>query len=322
MKDLILGVEIGGTKLQLAIGTAGGRILDLWQGKVDTASGGEGIRNWLEQQVPEFLANQKPNLGKIKAIGVGFGGPINSKTGHVLESIQVSGWEDFPLKDWFSLQFGLPTAVQNDSNAAAWGEYRCGFGRGSQHFFYTNIGSGIGGGFIFDGHLFDGQGFGAGEFGHTFVPDWTNDSQNAQAKEIENLCSGWAIENRLRTTGYVPDSSILFQMVNGDTSKITTKVLGIAAEQGDAFSILEIDQVAHSVGIGLANVLSLTGVERIAIGGGVSNLGYIFIEPIRRYTDRYAFISNKGKYQIERCQLGDRIVLVGAILIASDIFKI
>lgn len=321
MTELFLGVEIGGTKQQVAIGTPEGQILTLRQGRVDTTSGGAGIREWLHGQILELIAEAESDNGKISAIGVGFGGPIDSVRGQVLQSIQVSGWQDFPIKTWFQEQFNLPTIVANDSNAATWGEYRCGFGRGSDHFFYTNIGSGIGGGFVFDGKLFDGQGFGAGEFGHTFVPDWTNNSQTAPVKEIENLCSGWAIESRLRTPGYVPISSVLYRANADDLAEITTKALGEAAMNGDPFSLAEIDRVAHSIGIGLANVLSLTGVERIAIGGGVSNLGSLLMDPIGKYTDIYAFISSKGRYQIERCILGDQIVVVGALLLASESFN-
>lgn len=318
MTDLILGIEIGGTKQQVAIGTPEGQILTLRQVRVDLASGGAGIRKWLHEQISELIGTAEAENRKISAIGVGFGGPIDTARGQVLQSIQVSGWQDFPIKSWFQEQFNLPTIVANDSNAATWGEYRCGFGRGSDHFFYTNIGSGIGGGFVFDGKLFDGQGFGAGEFGHTFVPDWANISQGMRGSQIENLCSGWAIESRLRTPGYIPGSSALYRSNPDDLVKITTKDLGEAARSGDPFSMAEIDRVAHSIGIGLANVLSLTGVERIAIGGGVSNLGTLLMDPIRRYTEKYAFISSKGRYQIERCSLGDQIVLVGALLLASE----
>jgi glucokinase len=110
-----------------------------------------------------------PSGDKLVAIGCGFGGPFNINKGQVITSVHIHGWQGFYLKDWFENTFSLPAFVDNDSNVAAWGEYCLGIGKGCQHFFYTNIGSGVGGGLIFDGKLFVGQGFGAGEFGHMYM---------------------------------------------------------------------------------------------------------------------------------------------------------
>ena len=316
MSNLILGVEIGGTKLQLAVGTPEGEILGVHQGRVEPAQGGAGIREWLAEEIPSFLEAQAQ---KVSAIGCGFGGPLHTPSGRVLQSIQIDGWHDFPVRDWFEDTFHLPTTVDNDSNAAAWGEYKRGFGRGCRYFFYTNMGSGVGGGLVLDGKLHDGQGYGAGEFGHTWVPDWTQDEPGA-AEIIEDICSGWSIEKRLRTPGYVPEESALFTRFEGDLKKVTARNLAEAARAGDAFALVEIDCIAESMGIGLANVLSLTGVERIAVGGGVAMMGDLLIDRIRKYTKQHEFVSSTGHYEISACELGEQIVLVGAILRAGERF--
>jgi glucokinase len=317
MTDLILGIEIGGTKLQLGFGTPSGDILEVQRAPVAVEQGALGIKNWLKQNVPYIITMAKEKYGPVKGLGCGFGGPINSAEGRVLKSIQIEGWQDFPIREWLQDTFLLPALVINDSNAAAWGEYIKGFGSGSEHFFYTNIGSGIGGGFVFGSELYEGQGFGAGEFGHCLVPDWTSETAGA-AEEIENLCSGWAIETRLNKPGYVPLDSLLYS----EDSQITAADLGQAARKGDQFSLKEIDNVASSIGMGLANVLCLTNVERIAIGGGVSNMGNILIEPIKSYTKKYAFNIYQGKYEISKSLLGDSIVLVGSIILANQFLGI
>jgi len=313
MSKMILGVEIGGTKLQLALGTPEGDILAVHQGRVDPAGGGQGIREWLAGAISPFLEAQTQIYGPVAAIGCGFGGPMHTPSGRVLQSIQIEGWHDFPVRDWFEDTFHLPATVDNDSNAAAWGEYKRGFGRGCRYFFYTNMGSGVGGGFVLDGKLHDGQGFGAGELGHTWVPDWTANAPG-KAEIIENLCSGWSIEKRLHTPGYVPEDSVLFATQAG----VTTKDLAKAARGGDAFALEEVDHIAEAMGIGLANTLCLTGVERIAIGGGVAKMGDLLIDRIRGYTKQHEFVSSTGHYEIAACELGDQIVLVGAILRAGE----
>lgn len=317
MTDLILAIEIGGTKLQLGLGAPSGDILEIQKTTVSVDQGAIGIRNWLEENVPLMISMAKENYGSVKGLGCGFGGPINSDEGRVLKSIQIEGWRDFPIRKWLEDTFLLPALVINDSNAAAWGEYIKGFGKGCEHFFYTNIGSGVGGGFVFSNKLFEGQGFGAGEFGHCLVPDWTSEAP-AAAEEIEKLCSGWAIESRLNQPCYVPWNSLLYS----EDSQITAADLGMAARKGDPFALEEIDRVASSIGLGLANVLCLTNVERIAIGGGVSNMGNILIEPIKSYTKKYAFSIYQGNYEISKCVLGDSIVLVGSILLAKQFLEI
>jgi glucokinase len=319
MSQYILGIEIGGTKQQLALGDNRGEICAREQGVISPKEGASGIRRWLEKAIPEFIECARQQFGPVAAVGCGFGGPINTPAGKVLRSIQIQGWSDFPIKSWLEERSGLPAIVANDSNAAAWGEYRRGIGRGSQNFFYTNMGSGVGGGFIFNGALFDGQGLGAGEFGHTYVPDWTRE-EPGRAEKVENLCSGWAIEDRLRRPGYLPKTSLLFDRFQGNIESLTAKDLAQAAQDGDAFALQELNGIAYSMGLGLVNVLSLTNVERIAIGGGVSKMGDILIDRIREVVAQYAFISSRGKYTIHQCELGDAIVLVGAILIARDAF--
>lgn len=320
MAELILGIEIGGTKLQIALGTPDGTVIAVRQGFVEVNSGGEGIRRWLMERIPEFLSQENVPISQVAAMGCGFGGPIDRNAGKTLVSNQITGWHDFPLRDWLETTFKLHTWVENDSNAAAWGEYLLGFGRGIQHFFYTNLGSGVGGGLILNGTLYDGQGYGAGEFGHTYVPNLFEPGPCAPVK-IEHVCSGWSIEARLRQPGYVPEGSHLYQNKDSGLANVTTYDLAKAANNGDKFALAEIERVAHTLGIGLANVLSLTNVERIAIGGGVSNLGDLLIEPVRYYTEKYAFISSQGRYQIQQSQLGELIVLIGAIQLARQLIE-
>jgi len=315
MVDYILGVEIGGTKLQLALGNPQGEVFDILQGEVTPEKGAQGILGWIETHLPEMVSRAQDRGGQVTRIGCGFGGPLDSSRGKILTSVQIQGWEDFPLASWFEETFGFPTFLANDSNAAAYGEFKRGVGQGSQNFFYTNIGSGVGGGLVINGELYDGQGFGAGEFGQSYVPDWSSD-QPGKPEKIENLCSGWAIEERLRKKGYVPESSLIYKRCEGDISSLHARALGQAAQDGDSFALKEIDRIAFSMSLGITNVLCLFNPEVIAIGGGVSKIGELLLEPIREYTRKYEFISSVGHYKIQRSILGDEIVLVGAILLA------
>jgi len=314
MSDLAIAVEIGGTKLQAAAGRTDGIILDVRRESVDPSGGAAGILQWVEDTV-RVLIEELGGPERLHAIGVGFGGPVESATGRVLTSHQVEGWRDVALKHWFESHFHVPTVVANDANAAGWAEYCLGAGRGTRHFFYSNIGSGIGGALVIDGRLHDGQGLGAGEVGHTYVPDWTKDEHGA-ADKLEHLCSGWSIERRLRSMT-IPSDSILHHLCSGRTDTITCAILGKAASQGDQFAVTEIDRVAQSIGLALANVITLFHPERIALGGGVSLMGEVLLEPVRRHVAERVFGPFQDAYEIVPCTLGEAVVLSGALLLAG-----
>lgn len=316
-RDSILGVEIGGTKLQLAVGSPDGDLLLSKKGAAPTERGAPGILEWFAAEIPVMIEQAEQEGYRVRAVGVGFGGPVDAAAGKVLVSHQVSGWEDVRLRDWFEARFGLPVCVANDSNAAGWGEYCRGAGRGTRHFFYTNIGSGIGGALIIDGRLYDGQGFGAGEMGHTYIPDWTANTPGAAGK-VENLCSGWSIERRLRNASHIAPDSPLGRFCSGRPETITCSMVGEAARLGDAAALEEIERTAQGVGLAIANVIALFHPERVAVGGGVALLGDVLFEPLRRHVERLVFKPYRNRYSIVPCELGETVVLVGAILLAAE----
>ncbi len=177
---MYLGVEIGGTKLQFGVCDRRGRLLALRRAPVERRAGRAGILRQIQIALAEFH--------RVTAIGVGFGGPVDSERGCVVKSHQVSGWTGFELRRWFEKQFGLPTVVENDAKCATLAEARFGAGRGKRVVFYTNIGTGIGGGLVVDGQLYTGH-FGSMEIGHTKIGD----------KTVEELASGLAIERGVST---------------------------------------------------------------------------------------------------------------------------
>lgn len=317
MNDLILTMEIGGTKLQAALGTPDGELVEVRRGAASASGGAEAILSWFEEEAPRLMAEAARRGARIRRAGVGFGGPVESATGRVLTSHQVEGWKDFELKPWFEKRLGIETRVFNDSNAAGWAEYCLGAGRGTRTFLYSNIGSGIGGALVINGALLDGQGFGASEVGHTFVPDWEVDIPGS-GRKLELLCSGWAIERRQRDSGDPDTETPLGSLCGGRAEHITCAMIAEAARAGDKRALDELEHVARSIGMALANVVTLVHPERIALGGGVSLMGDILLDPIRRWANQYAFGPFQNRFDIVPCALGESVVLVGALLLAAQ----
>lgn len=318
MKELrdrcALGVEIGGTKLQMAIGNGEGTLGEVLRSKVTPDAGAAGILAWFEEHVPAVLEAARREGHTPESIGVGFGGPVASATGRVLTSHQITGWQGLELRRWFEDRFALPAVIANDANAAGWAEYCVGAGTGTQQFCYMNIGSGIGGALILDGRLYDGQGFGAGEIGHTYVPDWT--APPGAAAKLEDLCSGWAIERRVRAWTDLDAQSPLGKRCGNNAQAITCAMLADAARQGDARALAEIEHVAESVSWAVANLIALFHPERLALGGGVSLMGEVLLEPLRCEVAKRVFGPFRDRYAIVPCALAESVVLAGAVLLA------
>ena len=314
----VLGLEIGGTKLQATEGLSDGSIVRVLRAGVDRHRGAEGILEWFGEAVPDLLAHARKDGRDPKAIGIGFGGPVEAATGRVLVSHQIKGWEGVELKGWFEHHHGLPTVVENDANAAGWAEYCKGLGRGTKNFFYMNIGSGIGGALVVDGRLYNGQGRGAGEIGHTWVPDWTAERPGASDK-LENLCSGWAIERRLRALKSVDSGTPLHRLCEGDAQRITCAVLAEAARTGDDVALREVKHVAETVALAMANLITLFHPERIALGGGVALMGAVLLRPLHQALDARVFGPYRDMYQLSPCELEEDVVTTGALLLAGSV---
>jgi len=315
MGTLTVGVEIGGTKLQAVLGTASGAILARRRGDVDPARGARGILAWLETAIAEILAETPPDT-PVSGVGVGFGGPVDSSNGRVLTSHQVDGWDGILLKTWMEERLSLPTVVENDANAAGWAEFCLGAGRGTRNFVYCNIGSGIGGALVVDGNLYNGQGYGACEIGHTLVPDWTS-PQPGDSDKLEHLCSGWSITRRIRAWESLPEGSPLAVLCGGDPAQLTCPMLAEAARGGDPTALSEIDAIACGVGTALANVATLIHPERIALGGGVALMGEVLLAPTRRYLAERVFAPYRESVALVPCVLEEDVVTAGALLLAA-----
>ena len=305
-----VGIEIGATKQQIAVGSEDGALLRVITGIVDTELGAREVLRWLGESFPKVIEGYED---KISGVGIGFGGIVEYATGRVLLSVQVRDWEDINLKTMLEEKYKMPVHVENDTVLGGVAEFVAGSGKGTSGFFYTNIGSGIGGAIFTDGACITGQNFGAAYFGHTRIPSW---DAAGESVTVESLCSGFAIEKRLRTPGYVPQDSKLMELAGGDVRNLGCKQLEQAEAEGDAFAAAEIRRVGHSFGTGLANIVTLLHPQRISIGGGVARIGKPLFDAVNESCFSLAFAPLRGGVEIVPCAFGQEAVLVGASLLA------
>lgn len=310
-----IGIEIGGTKLQAAVGTDAGAIEHRIASHVPEPRTSETILQWVEAVVPELQLWAETNGEALSGLGVGFGGPVDSASGRVLTSHQVEGWDGVALRPWFEERFNLPTTIVNDSNAAGWAEYVVGAGKGTQTFCYMNIGSGIGGALVIDERLHDGQGRGAFEMGHIHVPNPFAEMPGA-VDTLENLFSGWSIERRARESLRLVSHTPLWELTHARDEEITCERIGKAAAEGDEAALGIVRGIAETVGVAMNNAITLVHPEVFAIGGGVSLMGEVLLEPIRERIAELAYVPYGGGTNVVCAELGEDVVLVGALLLA------
>ncbi len=312
---MYLGIEIGGTKLQLGVGPGDGTVAGLWRGAVDPAAGGEGIRQQIVAAVPELLTKAGLNRGQLRGVGVGFGGPVDDATRTVIKSHQIEGWDNFPLADWLSDLLGLPVVLGNDADMAGLAEALFGAGKGLSPIFYITIGSGIGGGLIIDGEIYRGGGRGAAEIGHLRVP--VQSASGFWRVTVEDTASGWGIEEEARCRAIDSSEAKEVLALAGDPSRITVRHLKWAAEQGDPFATGILRRAWECLAEGVCQVITLLNPRRVVIGGGVSLVGeWLLFEPLRVLVAERVFKPFAGCYDIVPAALGEEVVVHGALALA------
>lgn len=312
--SLYFGIETGGTKLQLGVGTGTDtELFELVRCDIVPERGAQGILDQIEAAARPLFEQYD-----LRGIGFSFGGPVDSKRGTVTKSHHIDGWNGFPLADWCREKFGVPTQLENDANAAALAEATFGVGRGYHTMFYITVGSGIGGGLIDSGRIVGSESPATAEIGH-LRPGLT---ATTAAESVESIASGWGIANRVRQAiRENPKSDAatdLLERCAGQLPELTTKQIGEAVIQGNRLAQGVFQTAIETLGWAIAQTISLTGTQCVAIGGGVSLLGEeFFFEPLRQQVARYVFPPMLGHYTIEPTALGELPMVYGALAVAA-----
>ena len=305
----LIGIEIGGTKLQAVVGDAEGNIAKSVKVAARATGGAAAILEQLQGTVQELLTEFDQN---IVAMGIGFGGPVDSARGAVIKSNHVVGWEDVSLVDWAAEHFQLPCAVGNDTDVAAMAEARVGGGRHDRCVFYTNIGSGIGGGLVVDGNLY-ARPSGAMEVGHSRVYSKFDQRYGI----LEEFCSGWSLDRRARVAAEGDQKSLLWKIANDSLANINASTLFDAWQQGDAAATQVVECFLDCYAVAMSNMVALLNPDVVIIGGGVAKRGETLLRAIRDRVGQLVYEPFADAYRIELTSLQEHAVPVGALLLAA-----
>lgn len=339
---MFLGIEIGGTKLQLGVGTGNGPPLVAMERRdVDRAKGAASIREQILEAGRSLLSRYP-----VQGIGYGFGGPVNSATGRVITSHQVAGWTDFPIVAWTREAFGLPVRLGNDCDVAALAEATYGAGRGAGTVFYITVGTGIGGGLVIDGKLQGAGRMAMAEIGHLRPGPLADDSHHT----VESLAAGPGIEAAARalltgekqhplivegafhavdvsiqwpektpTDKAYADTEDLLSRCLGNVEQLTGKMVAQSAANGNLIALAALHQMHVALGWAIGQVVTLLSPHVVVIGGGVSLMGNeLFFEPLRKQVRRFVFPPLADSVRIVPAELDEEVVVHGAVALAAQ----
>ncbi|MBD2579662.1 ROK family protein [Oscillatoria sp. FACHB-1406] len=317
-EPLILVFDFGGTKHAAALLKPGQRH---WQ-EYRRVLAPPGADAKTDLEIARSLGRELLQGRTPLAIGVSFGGPVNAATGEVRLSHHVPGWENIPLSRILEDEFGAPAAVDNDANVAALGEYRFGAGRGYNSLFYITVSTGVGGGWILNGKLWQGTEGMAGEIGHTVVEP--NGPQCLCGKRgcVERLASGpyMAGDVRSQLLEQPERGEVLRTLVGGKLDAITGQTVSLAAEAGDEVARAAIAKAGWALGTGIGNVANLINPQLFVLGGGVTKAGEQFWQVVRQTAETTAL--PEVHFQVIPAELGDEAPLWGAVALAEDLLAL
>jgi len=276
-----LGVDIGGTKVAVGLVDCNGKILAKGRKPMIATDTAEAGLHAVTVAIDSLISSARED--EIQGIGICAPGPLDPKTGVVLNPPNLPCWRNFPLAEKLAAKYRIPVKVDNDANAAALAETRWGVARGFRYVFYATIGTGIGTGIVLDGRIYHGNTGSAGEGGHMSI-DYRGPSCGCGKRGcIEVLAAGPAIGARARTKLSADPSlhSKVLELAHGTVSSVTSELVGQAYAAGDPLAREVLLDTVDVLVPWLGNIVDLLDPDVLVIGGGVAAMLKPFFDEIK-----------------------------------------
>lgn len=312
-----IGVDLGGTKLDVAIVDLSGKIIDRKLIKTKATAGANAVIQDIVEAVEEL--RKKNTHGSVVSVGVGIAGQIDKLTGSVRFAPNLH-WYDVPLQTELNHALKLPVYVTNDVRAATWGEWQYGSGKGRSDILCVFVGTGVGGGVVSGGRMLLGYNNSAGEVGHMTIelngPKCTCGNYGC----FESLVGGWAIARRAReAVKNAPKAGKpLLATVNDNAEELSAKNVFQLARKDDPLAKSIVDAVSQDLVAGIAGLVNAFNPQIVIIGGGVINGYPEFLESIRLGVPKRALKNAVESLQIVEASLHADAGVIGAAAFARD----
>ena len=310
-----IGIDLGGTNIKAGVLDENGALI--YRNPIETQAehGFEHVFARLVGLVDQCIAGAQLSRSDIFAIGYGTPGPMSHKEGIIYASPNLPGWVNIPLRAKFSAATGLPVTLENDANAAGYGEFVAGAGKGTRDMVMLTLGTGIGGGIVIDGRLQRGAHDNAAEIGHIVAVPNGRPCPCGQLGCLERYGSANAVAERLVEALEAGEDSVLKAGVQAGRLPTSADVAR-AARAGDALAARIWDETCMYIGIACVSIQHVLNPELIVIGGGLIRAGGQLIDGVRDHFKRQTWRIAKDQPRIEFATLGDDAGVIGAAALA------
>jgi len=313
-KKYSIGVDLGGTNIVSAIVNYQGKIVSRLKVPTLAEKGKETTVKRIIEAIHKNIAQSTITPDDIIGIGIGAPGPLDIKRGIINFAPNLPGWRDIPLKKILEDEFNMKIVLENDANAAAWGERCFGAGQGINNLVCFTLGTGIGGGIIIDGKIYHGNNCGAGELGHMTV---NKDGPRCNCGNygcLEAYSSATGVKNRIksRIKEGIKSDFLNFDSDDELLDSIRLKSIFETARKGDKLTKDIVEEAISYLGIAIANITNILNPEMVVLVGGITNEGDKLLIPLKEEVKKRAFYSNYKSLKIVIGELGGNAGVLGA----------
>jgi glucokinase len=294
LRCMIIGVDLGGTKILTALADSKGNIIST--AKIDTQPdlGQKQVINNILRSINLALRQAKVPMSRVSRVGIGAPGPILGRA-IIVSPPNLPGWQNVNIKSLLQKKLKKKIYVENDANAAALGEFCFGAGKGFRNLVYITISTGIGGGIVIDGKIYEGSLGTAGEIGHMVIDPKGPKCGCGKRGCLEALAAGPAIAK-----------------MAGQKNALEAE---LAAKRGNKRAQKAINTAAKYIGIGIGNLNNILNPDIFVIGGGVSNMGRLLLDPVKAWARKYSMDASRKSLIIVPAKLKNLVGVMGAIAV-------
>jgi glucokinase len=320
---LYVGLDVGGTTMKAAVVDDAGKASPSVTLPTEAAKGQEHGLNQMCETLRRAVTAAGKTMKDIAAIGVATPGTMDIPAGIILDPPNLRPWQNVPVRDFVGVAFGLPTAFQNDANAAAFGEYWVGAGREARSMVMFTLGTGIGGGIVLDDKVIEGQHSHGAEVGHMKI-DLGKNRQCGCGRWgcLEAFASATAVVKRAQeAVAAVSGKSILRELLATTDEELPAKEVFAAADQGDEVAKKVVDDTAYYLAVGAMNLMHLIDPDMIVYAGGMTAAGEPFLNRVKHYIKDLAFPVPAERTVVRYAQLGSDAGFIGAAACARQLVK-
>ncbi len=307
-----VGIDLGGTNIVSGVVDENYNIVAKARLKTNSKRGFEAVVQDMATTVKMALEKANIDISQVDAIGIGSPGAINSEKGIVNYAYNL-GFKDVPITDMIEEKLGIKTFLENDANAAAYGEFIAGAGKGTKNFILITLGTGVGGGIIINSKIFSGFNFVGAELGHSVIVQDGEQCTCGRKGCWEAYASATALIRQTKAEMVKNKNSVMWEITEGDIENTDGLTAFDAMRKGDASGQKVVEEYINYIATGIVNMVNIFQPEVFCIGGGICNEGETLLNPITQKLNVENFGKNvEPKVKLKTATLGNDAGIIGA----------